>query len=88
MVQSTAGRASWTNAETRCASPQPDVARACCVVGGEHLKIRMQIYGATGAIARILPDSLSRTTVTSSLRVDSKKQREEADFGFVETFGG
>jgi hypothetical protein len=45
-------------------------------------------YGVTGAIARILPDSLSRTTVMSSLRVDSKTRRQEAGFGFVEGFGG
>jgi hypothetical protein len=30
-------------------------------------------YGETGAIARILPDYLSRTTVMSSLRVDGVK---------------
>jgi hypothetical protein len=32
-----------------------------------HFKARL--YGTTGAMARILPNSLSRTTVTSSLRV-------------------
>jgi hypothetical protein len=49
---------------------------------------RFFTYVITGAIARILPDSLSRTTVMSSLRVDRKKRRQEADFGFVEGFGG
>ena len=52
------------------------------------MQVYAQLYGATGAIARILPVSLFMTTVMSSLRVESKKRRQEADFGFVEGFGG